>query len=282
MDKSARRKPKKQKNHLKMRFFIFATLALLLVVGSYFSECLCPYDPYEQNLSIVKASPSLAHPFGTDRYGRDMLSRVILGAQTTVFSALALVLIISVTGTILGMIGGYFGGKIDDLIMRISDLFLAFPGMVFAIAVAGVLSGGLKSAVIALACISWTKFARLARSQTLTVKEMPYIAAAKLSGCNGMQILLRHIFPNIAGTMIVTAMLDIGTMMMELAGLSFLGLGAKPPVAEWGSMMSDTRNLLTTHPWVTFAPGIAIFLSVMVFNLLGDTVRDLLDPRNER
>ena len=128
-----------------------------------------------------------------------MLSRVILGAQTTVFSALALVLIISVTGTILGMIGGYFGGKIDDLIMRISDLFLAFPGMVFAIAVAGVLSGGLKSAVIALACISWTKFARLARSQTLTVKEMPYIAAAKLSGCNGMQILLRHIFPNIAG-----------------------------------------------------------------------------------
>ena len=276
MDKSARRKPKKQKNYLKKRFFIFATLALILVVGSYFSECLCPYDPYEQNLSIVKASPSLAHPFGTDRYGRDMLSRVILGAQTTVFSALALVLIISVTGTILGMIGGYFGGKIDDLIMRISDLFLAFPGMVFAIAVAGVLSGGLKSAVIALACISWTKFARLARSQTLTVKEMPYIAAAKLSGCNGMQILLRHIFPNIAGTMIVTAMLDIGTMIMELAGLSFLGLGATPPMAEWGSMMSNGRSMLQTCPWIVIAPGIAMFVTVAIFNLLGDTVRDMI------
>ena len=276
------RTQKIHRNYLKLRLIIFGGLALALVIASYFSESLCPYDPYLQDLGNAKAIPSAAHLFGTDRYGRDMLSRVILGAQTTVFSALALVLIISVTGTILGMIGGYFGGKIDDLIMRISDLFLAFPGMVFAIAVAGVLSGGLKSAVIALACISWTKFARLARSQTLTVKEMPYIAAAKLSGCNGMQILLRHIFPNIAGTMIVTAMLDIGTMMMELAGLSFLGLGAKPPVAEWGSMMSDTRNLLTTHPWVTFAPGIAIFLSVMVFNLLGDTVRDLLDPRNER
>ena len=167
-------------------------------------------------------------------------------------------------------------GKIDDLIMRISDLFLAFPGMVFAIAVAGVLSGGLKSAVIALACISWTKFARLARSQTLTVKEMPYIAAAKLSGCNGMQILLRHIFPNIAGTMIVTAMLDIGTMIMELAGLSFLGLGATPPMAEWGSMMSNGRSMLQTCPWIVIAPGIAMFVTVAIFNLLGDTVRDMI------
>ena len=246
----------------KIKFIILLILVGILLFTAAFATHLVPYDPYEQDLANALTKPSAQHLFGTDRYGRDMLSRVILGAQTTV--------------TVLGMIGGYFGGKIDDLIMRISDLFLAFPGMVFAIAVAGVLSGGLKSAVIALACISWTKFARLARSQTLTVKEMPYIAAAKLSGCNGMQILLRHIFPNIAGTMIVTAMLDIGTMIMELAGLSFLGLGATPPMAEWGSMMSNGRSMLQTCPWIVIAPGIAMFVTVALFNLLGDTVRDMI------
>ncbi|MFR3423307.1 MAG: nickel transporter permease [Lachnospiraceae bacterium] len=282
MDKSARRKPKKQKNHLKKRFFIFATLALLLVVGSYFSEHSCPYDPYEQNLSIAKASPSLAHPFGTDRYGRDMLSRVIVGSKTSIYSTLLLVVGITVIGTIVGIICGWNGKKLDTILMRISDIFLAFPGLVFALAVAAVMGGGVQNAVIALGAISWPKYARIARSQTLAQKESLYMRAAILSGCSTGKLILKHILPNITGPILVTAMLDIGTMMMELAGLSFLGLGAKPPVAEWGSMMSDTRNLLTTHPWVTFAPGIAIFLSVMVFNLLGDTVRDLLDPRNER
>lgn len=282
MDKSARRKPKKQKNHLKKRFFIFATLALILVVGSYFSERLCPYDPYEQNPSIAKASPSLAHPFGTDRYGRDMLSRVIVGSKTSIYSTLLLVVGITVIGTIVGIICGWNGKKLDTILMRISDIFLAFPGLVFALAVAAVMGGGVQNAVIALGAISWPKYARIARSQTLAQKESLYMRAAILSGCSTGKLILKHILPNIMGPILVTAMLDIGTMMMELAGLSFLGLGAKPPVAEWGSMMSDTRNLLTTHPWVTFAPGIAIFLSVMVFNLLGDTVRDLLDPRNER
>ena len=282
MDKSARRKTKKQKNHLKKRFFIFATLALILVVGSYFSERLCPYDPYEQNPSIAKASPSLAHPFGTDRYGRDMLSRVIVGSKTSIYSTLLLVVGITVIGTIVGIICGWNGKKLDTILMRISDIFLAFPGLVFALAVAAVMGGGVQNAVIALGAISWPKYARIARSQTLAQKESLYMRAAILSGCSTGKLILKHILPNITGPILVTAMLDIGTMMMELAGLSFLGLGAKPPVAEWGSMMSDTRNLLTTHPWVTFAPGIAIFLSVMVFNLLGDTVRDLLDPRNER
>ena len=240
------------------------------------------YDPYEQNLSIAKASPSLAHPFGTDRYGRDMLSRVIVGSKTSIYSTLLLVVGITVIGTIVGIICGWNGKKLDTILMRISDIFLAFPGLVFALAVAAVMGGGVQNAVIALGAISWPKYARIARSQTLAQKESLYMRAAILSGCSTGKLILKHILPNITGPILVTAMLDIGTMMMELAGLSFLGLGAKPPVAEWGSMMSDTRNLLTTHPWVTFAPGIAIFLSVMVFNLLGDTVRDLLDPRNER
>ena len=265
-----------------MRFFMFAMLALLLVVGSYFSESLCPYDPYEQNLSIAKASPSLEHPFGTDRYGRDMLSRVIVGSKTSIYSTLLLVAGITVIGTAVGIICGWNGKKLDALLMRISDIFLAFPGLVFALAVAAVMGGGVQNAIIALGAISWPKYARIARSQTLAQKESLYMRAAILSGCGTGKLILKHILPNITGPILVTAMLDIGTMMMELAGLSFLGLGAKPPAAEWGSMMSDTRNLLTTHPWVTFAPGLAIFISVMIFNLLGDTVRDLLDPRNER
>ena len=174
----------------KIKFIILLILVGGLLFIAAFASHLVPYDPYEQDLANALAKPDASHLFGTDRYGRDMLSRVILGAQTTVFSSLLLVLIITVVGTMIGMLCGYFGGKLDDLLMRISDVFLAFPGMVFAIAVAGVLSGGLTNAVIALACISWPKFARLARSQVLTVKEMPYIAAAKLAGCFSGKILM--------------------------------------------------------------------------------------------
>lgn len=270
---------RKKKNKTKIKLIVLLILAGILLFAAAFASHLTPYDPYAQDLAHALAKPDAQHWFGTDRYGRDMLSRVILGAQTSIFAALLLVLIISVTGTVIGMLCGYFGGALDDVLMRISDVFLAFPGMVFAIAVAGVLSGGLRSAILALACISWPKFARLARSQVLTVKEMPYIAAAKLAGCGAGKILRKHIFPNIAGTIIVTAVLDIGTMIMELAGLSFLGLGATPPAAEWGSMMSNGRSMLQTCPWIVLAPGAAIFVTVALFQLLGDTVRDILDVR---
>ena len=271
-----------QKNNLKRRLYFFSFLAITLIICSLFSEYLCPYDPYLQDLSIAKEPPSAEHLLGTDRYGRDMLSRVIIGSQTSIFSTLLLVSFITIFGTIIGVICAWNGKAVDNILMRISDMFLAFPGLVFALAVAAVLGGGVQNAVIALAVISWPKFARVARSQTLVQKESVYLRAAKLSGSSTGKLIFKHILPNISGPILVTAVLDIGTMMMELAGLSFLGLGAKPPVAEWGSMMSDTRNLLTTHPWVTMAPGIAIFISVMVFNLLGDSVRDWLDPRNSR
>lgn len=271
-----------QKNNLKRRLYFFSFLAITLIICSLFSEYLCPYDPYLQDLSIAKAPPSAEHLLGTDRYGRDMLSRVIIGSQTSIFSTLLLVSFITIFGTVIGVICAWNGKTVDNILMRISDMFLAFPGLVFALAVAAVLGGGVQNAVIALAVISWSKFARVARSQTLVQKESVYLRAAKLSGSSTGKLIFKHILPNISGPILVTAVLDIGTMMMELAGLSFLGLGAKPPVAEWGSMMSDTRNLLTTHPWVTMAPGIAIFISVMVFNLLGDSVRDWLDPRNSR
>ena len=270
---------KVRRDTLKIRLIVFGTLAALLLIGSIFSEHLTPYDPYLQDLMNTKAPPSADHPFGTDRYGRDMLSRVIVGSRTSIFSTLLLVTIITVTGTVVGVFCGWHGKWTDTLLMRISDMFLAFPGLVFALAVAGVLGGGLHNAIIALAAISWPKYARIARSQTLAQKETAWMKAVKLSGSGTGKIILKHILPNIIGPILVTSMLDIGTMMMELAGLSFLGLGAKPPTAEWGSMMSDTRSLLATAPWVTLAPGVAIFVSVMTFNLLGDTVRDWADPK---
>ena len=273
------RPAKIKKNSVKIRLIIFGTLAVLLIVCSLFSEYLAPCDPYLHDLSIAKAAPSPEHIFGTDRYGRDVLSRVIVGSRTSIFSALLLVTVITVIGTAIGVLCGWYGGIPDTVLMRISDIFLAFPGLVFALAVAGVLGGGLHNAVFALAAISWPKYARIARSQTLVQKEMPYIRAARLSGSGTVSIIGRHILPNILGSILVTSMLDIGTMMMELAGLSFLGLGAKPPIAEWGSMMSENRALMVTVPWITMAPGLAIFISVMIFNLLGDTVRDYADPK---
>ena len=268
-----------QKNTLQRKLYFFGALALLLVIASFFSEQLCPYDPYMQDMSLTKAAPSAEHLLGTDRYGRDMLSRVIAGSKTSIFSTLLLVSFITLFGSLIGIICAWMGRKTDTVLMRLSDMFLAFPGLVFALAVAAVLGGGVHNAILALAAISWPKYARLARSQTLALQAAPFMQAAKMAGSSTFKLIYKHVIPNISGPILVTAVLDIGTMMMELAGLSFLGLGAKPPIPEWGSMMSDTRNLLPTQPWVTLAPGFAIFFSVMIFNLLGDTVRDYLDPK---
>ena len=261
-----------------MIFFLILVAILLLV--TLFANQIAPYDPYAQDLSRSMLPPSPEHWMGTDRYGRDLFSRVLVGAQTSIFATLALVGVISLFGTVVGTLCGYYGGALDSVVMRISDVCLAFPGLVFAMAVAGVLGGGLQNAIIALVAISWPKYARIARSQTLAQKETPYLKAARLSGSGPWKIIFKHILPNIIGPILVTSMLDIGTMMMELAGLSFLGLGAKPPTAEWGSMMSDARSLLSSVPWVTLAPGFAIFISVMIFNLLGDTIRDYADPKS--
>ena len=258
------RKQKIRRNRIKARllFFLLLVVALLLVV--VFAEQICPYDPNAQNTSVSLQPPSLSHPAGTDRFGRDMLSRIMVGLQTSILSTLTLVAIITVVGSVLGVLCGFYGGAVDSLVMRVSDVCLAFPGL----------------AVVALAVINWPKYARIARSQTLTLKSTNYIAAARLAGGTSLQIIVKHILPNSLGPILVTAMLDIGTMLMELAGLSFLGLGAQPPTAELGNMMSGGRSMLQTYPWVVIGPGIAIFVAVVIFNLLGDTVRDYLDPRN--
>ena len=276
------RKQKIRKNHTKTRLVVFLILAAGLLLTAVFAQQICPYDPNAQDTSISLQPPSAAHPAGTDRFGRDMFSRILVGLQTSVLATLSLVVIITLVGTVLGVLCGYYEGVLDSVVMRISDVCLAFPGLVFALAIAALLNGGLHNAVLALAVISWPKYARIARSQTLAQKSTNYIAAAKLAGSSSRQIIVKHILPNCAGPILVTAMLDIGTMLMELAGLSFLGLGAQPPTAELGNMMSGGRSMLQTYPWVILGPGSAIFIVVVIFNLLGDTVRDYLDPRNSR
>ena len=273
---------KVKKQRIQMKIFLFAALAAALLLITIFAKYICPYDPYAQDLTQAMQPPSAAHLMGTDTYGRDMLSRVLIGAQTSISSTFALVAIITVFGTVVGIFCGYYGGIVDSVMMRISDVCLAFPGLVFAMAVAAILDGGVRNAVIALALISWPKYSRIARGQTLSIKNLPYMQASRMAGDSVLQMIFRHVLPNIVGPILITSMLDIGTMMMEIAGLSFLGLGAQPPVAEWGSMMSSGRSMLQTYPWIVLSPGLAIFISVVIFNLLGDSIRDYMDPKNTR
>ena len=258
-----------------------AALAILLVLAALFAEHLCPYDPYVQNLREALQAPSAEHLLGCDRYGRDMLSRVLVGGRASILSTLACVAVVALLGTVVGVVAGWRGGALDAVLMRLSDVFLAFPGLVFALAVAGVLGGGIHNAVIALAAIGWPKFARIARSQTLAQRSSTYLQACRMQGCGEFALVVRHVLPNILGPVAVCAVLDVGTVLMELAGLSYLGLGAQPPTAEWGSMMSDGRSMLQTAPWCVLAPGLAIFITVLVFNLLGDALRDYLDPNQK-
>ena len=260
-------------------FYYLSGMISLLLMGSLFSSWLTPYDPYVTNPDAIFSSPNAVHWLGTDGHGRDILSRIIVGSKTSIFSAFVIVSIVSVVGSLIGLISGYYGGKIDTLLMRVTDVFLAFPEMLLAVAVAGVLGGGLLNAMLALVCISWTQYARLARSSTIAMKEEPFIAAARLSGCSDRHIMFVHILPNILGPLIVTATLHISTTMMALAGLSFLGLGVKVPEAEWGSMISEGRNYLQTSPWVVVFTSAAMVSVIMLFNLFGDRVRDLLDPK---
>ena len=194
---------------------------------------------------------------------------------------LSLVAVVFVVGTSLGVISGFFGGAVDEIIMRISDMMISFPGLVLAIAIAGLLGPNMVNAVLAIAAVSWTKYARLSRSLVIKVKNSVFIEAAVLSGTKTHNIILRHILPNIISTMIITAASDIGTMMLELASLSFLGFGAQAPTPEWGLMLNEGRAYISKAPWLMIYPGIAIVIVVVVFNMLGDSIRDILDPRQD-
>lgn len=264
------------------RFYFFLSLILLILVLSLLADYIMPFGPYDQNLSMTLRPPDSVHWLGTDRYGRDMLSRTLSGARTTVCTALAVALASSSFGAFIGLICGYHKGKATTLLLRLTDVFLAFPSMVFAIAVAGILGGGTFNAAAAIAAVAWPKYTRLVRNQVLPLHHEYYIEAARMSGFSPLKILLVQILPEIIGPILITAALDIGTIITEITGLSFLGLGVAPPAAEWGSMMSGARNLLQTAPWTIFVPGAAIFITVAIFQLFADSLRDLADSKTPR
>ena len=262
-------------------FAVSSLLVLALLALAAAAPALSPYDPVEATMQNAYLEPSAEHIFGTDKLGRDVFSRILYGARYSLSGVLLLVAVIFLVGTSLGIISGYYGGKVDTVIMRISDMMISFPGMILAIAIAGILGGSLVNAVIALTIVSWTKYARLARSMVLKIKKRDFVEAAVVNGGKPTHILWKHIVPNILPLMVITAAADIGAMMMELAGLSFLGFGSQPPAPEWGLMLNEGRQQLQTAPWLMVFPGLAIFLTVVVFNLWGDSLRDVLDPRQE-
>ena len=263
------------------QFTLFFILALAVVGVAVFAPWVAPKDPLEAVMMDSLKAPCAEYPLGADKLGRDILSRVIFGTRTSLVSTLILVATIFVVGTILGIIAGYFGGWIDQVIMRIADMMISFPGMILAIAIAGMLGPSLQNGVIAITAVSWTKYARLARSMVLKVKRNLYVEAAVVNGTSTLKILWKHILPNMLTTMTVTAAADMGTMMLELASLSFLGFGAVAPTPEWGLMLNEGRTYMAKAPWLMIAPGIAIVIVVIIFNMLGDSIRDILDPRQE-
>ncbi len=263
-------------------FMIFAVLALLIILASICAPLLTGgVDPTEGELSDAIMAPSAEHPFGTDKMGRDIFARVIFGSRTSLISTFSLVLTIFVVGTFLGILAGYFGGVADAVIMRIADMMIAFPGLVLAIAVAGMLGASTKNAIIAISVVSWPKYARLARSLVMKIRHTDFVAAAQVTGSRTPYMLWKYMLPNTITTLVITAATDIGSMMMELAALSFLGFGAQPPTPEWGSMLNEGRNFMQSAPWMMIYPGLAIFITVVIFNMLGDNLRDILDPKSE-
>ncbi len=264
------------------QFTVFLILAVLIILAAVFAPVITGgVDPTAGNLADALLAPSREHIFGTDKLGRDIYTRVIYGARASLTSTFGVVLIIFFAGGLLGVIAGYFGGIVDTVIMRIADMMLAFPGLVLALAVAGILGASMRNAVIAISLVSWTKYARLARSLVLKIRNRDYVAAAVVTGSKTPYMLWRYMIPNALPTLIITATTDIGGMMLELASLSFLGFGAVPPTPEWGLMLSEGRSYMQSAPWLMIFPGLAIFVTVVVFNMLGDSIRDILDPKSE-
>lgn len=252
---------------------VFFTMAL-------FAPLLAPADPMGQALYNRLSPPSLDHPFGTDDFGRDILSRVIFGARISLRVGVVAVLIALVVGTSIGLVAGYWGGILDQVLMRIMDLMLAFPSILLAIGIVAVLGPGLENAMLAVGIVAVPQYARLVRASVLTVREADYVLAAHAMGASDWRILGVAILPNCLAPLIVQATLGLATAILDAAGLSFLGLGAQPPTPEWGAMLSQGRELIVRATWVLTFPGAAIFLTVLAFNLVGDGLRDALDPKS--
>ncbi|MDE2820823.1 MAG: ABC transporter permease [Chloroflexota bacterium] len=250
----------------------------LILLAVLFADVVTPYDPIERNTPERNLGPSLAHPFGTDKLGRDIMSRVLYGGRVSLqvgFLSIALSTLVSVP---LGLIGGFVGGLVDDFIMRVMDLILAFPGLILAIWLVSLLGSNMTNVIFAIAFFSLPTYARLIRGITLSIREMEYVMAARSMGAGSPRIMFFHVLPGVLGPLIVLTTLGVSGAIVTGASLSFLGLGVSPPTPEWGAMLADGRNYMRTQWWIAVFPGITITLVVLILNIIGDALRDALDP----
>jgi peptide/nickel transport system permease protein len=265
--------------------FISSLVIILFILIAIFAYQLAPYPAEgagKTNVENAMLPPSPEHIFGTDRLGRDMLSRVIMGTRPALIVPIGVVAFAVLLGAPLGAIAGFKGGWIDEIIMRITDLFLAFPSLLLAMAIAYALGRGIQNAAIALIVSWWPWYTRLARGVTMSLRERYFVEAAKSIGVSDSTIIVRHILPNNISPILVQATIDLGTVILAMGGLAFLGLGTQPPAADWGLMVSEGRSYILNQWWISTFPGLAIFIVVLAFNLLGDTLRDIFDPRQYR
>lgn len=270
-----------RRNAKTIQFGVMLILAVSLIVLSLVGPWLAPNDPLATDFLNILQGPSDQYPLGTDHVGRCILSRMLNGARVSLGTTFLMLGLIFFLGISIGTISGITRGLLDTIIMRIADMVLAFPDIVFAIAVAGMLGPGMFNTILALSIVWWTKYAKLTRALVIGAAAKDYMDAGKMAGAGKFKLVTQYMFPNIVSPLIVQLALDIGNMMLALAGLSFLGLGVQPPTPELGNMLSEGREYMQTAPWLLLYPGLAIFTIVVVFNLLGDTVRDYLDPKQE-
>ncbi len=262
---------------------IIGTVVIILFLFiAIFAPVLTPYMPNAQELSNKLQAPNWEHPLGTDQFGRDIAARVLYGSRIAVQIILIVTCISGFLGVTIGIIAGYYGGIVDEILMRLTDMFLAFPRLILAMAIAAMLGPSLANVIIAISFVNWTPYARLARAEALRVKGQPYIESIRSVGASNLRILFLHILPMCISPVLVQLTLRMGTIIITAASLGFLGLGAQPPSPEWGVMVSDGRSFLIDQWWISTFPGIAIALVVLAFNLLGDGIRDMLDPRLRR
>ncbi|ASJ71837.1 ABC transporter permease [Granulosicoccus antarcticus] len=256
-------------------------ILILLLLIAVFAPWISPHDPFEQNLAgRLQPMGAEGHLLGTDSLGRDILSRLIHGSRITLYIVGLVALIAPVLGLLIGTVAGYLGGWVDIVLMRFTDIFLAFPRLVLALAFVAALGAGIENAVLAIALTAWPPYARIARAETLSIRRSDYISAVKLQGAGALRIITRHIWPLCIASLVVRITLDMAGIILAAAGLGFLGLGARPPSPEWGAMIAEGRRFILDFWWVATIPGIAIFVVSLAFNLLGDGLRDLLDPKS--
>lgn len=260
---------------------IGVTIIGLLLVVAFLAPWLATHDPLAQDLNNSLQAPGSQHWFGTDEFGRDQYSRLIYGARTTLYIVALVSVTVGPIGLLLGVVAGYFGGKVDSILMRITDIFISFPSLVLALAFVAALGPGLEHVVIAITLTAWPPIARLARAETLSLRNADFVSAVKLQGASPLRILLRHIVPLCLPSVIIRITMNMAGIILTAAGLGFLGLGAQPPDPEWGAMISSGRRYMMECWWLVTIPGLAILLNSLAFNFLGDGLRDILDPRTE-